>query len=116
MNQVDVYRSTNWRVRLDNTTNWTVVSSGIGISASFSSEITIGSQPSRDYIWADGKLYWVTYLHTDGMGAPRICTDVLQRRLSGTRSTENDGSMPRLSSSVCAGTSATASPTATWSR
>jgi uncharacterized membrane protein len=34
--RAEVYRSTIWRVRFDNTTNWAVVSSGIAISASFS--------------------------------------------------------------------------------
>jgi len=33
----EVYRSTVWRVRFDNTTNWAVVTTGIAISASFSS-------------------------------------------------------------------------------
>jgi RHS repeat-associated protein len=69
------------------------------------SETTIGSQPSRDYVWVggvsvaqidhwlpignmlkmahcsvggDGKIDWVTYLHTDGLGTPRIGTDVAQ--------------------------------------
>lgn len=69
------------------------------------SETTLGSQPSRDYIWSgaapvaqidhwipignmlqlahcavgqDGKIDWVTYLHTDGLGSPRIGTDVAQ--------------------------------------
>jgi RHS repeat-associated protein len=69
------------------------------------SETTVGSQPSRDYVWAsgipvaqinhwvpignmltlahclpgaDGKIDWVTYLHTDGLGTPRVGTDVLQ--------------------------------------
>jgi len=32
----EVYRSTVWRVRFDNTTNWAVVTTGIAISASFS--------------------------------------------------------------------------------
>jgi RHS repeat-associated protein len=68
-------------------------------------ETTIGSQPSRDYVWAgstpvaqinhwvpigamlqmahcsagaDGKIDWMTYLHTDGLGTPRIGTDVQQ--------------------------------------
>lgn len=35
--RAEVYRSTAWRVRLDNTTNWAVVTTGIAISASFSS-------------------------------------------------------------------------------
>ena len=70
-----------------------------------SSETTIGSQPSRDYVWVggvpvaqidhwvpignmlkmahcsvggDGKIDWVTYVHTDGLGTPRIGTDVAQ--------------------------------------
>jgi RHS repeat-associated protein len=69
------------------------------------SETDVGSQPSRDYAWADGvpiaqinhwvplsgmlerahcevgadrKIDWVTYLHTDGLGTPRIGTDVAQ--------------------------------------
>jgi RHS repeat-associated protein len=69
------------------------------------SETTVGSQPSRDYIWAgaapvaqidhwvpignmlqlaqctagaDGKVDWITYLHTDGLGTPRVGTDVAQ--------------------------------------
>jgi uncharacterized membrane protein len=32
----EVYRSTVWRVRFDNTTNWAVVTTGIAFSASFS--------------------------------------------------------------------------------
>lgn len=66
-------------------------------------ETTAGSQPSRDYVWSglvpvaqidhwlplgnmlqlahcsvgsDGKIDWVTYLHTDGLTTPRIGTDV----------------------------------------
>ena len=69
------------------------------------SETTVGSQPSRDYIWSgstpvaqinhwlpigsmitlahcavgsDGKIDWVTYLQTDGNGTPRIGTDIAQ--------------------------------------
>jgi RHS repeat-associated protein len=68
-------------------------------------ETTIGSQPSRDYVWsgstpiaqidhwvpigtmlqeahcsigADGKIDWISYLHTDGLGTPRTATDVSQ--------------------------------------
>lgn len=33
----EVYRSTHWRTRLDNTTNWAVVTTGIALSATFSS-------------------------------------------------------------------------------
>ena len=33
----EIYRSTAWRTRLDNTTNWAVVTTGIAISATFSS-------------------------------------------------------------------------------
>lgn len=32
----EVYRSTTWRTRLDNTTNWAVVTTGIALSATFS--------------------------------------------------------------------------------
>lgn len=32
----EVYRSTHWRTRLDNTTNWAVVTTGIALSATFS--------------------------------------------------------------------------------
>jgi RHS repeat-associated protein len=69
------------------------------------SETTIGSQPSRDYVWADstpiaqvdhwvpigtmvqeahctigpdGKIDWISYLDTDGIGTPRVATDVSQ--------------------------------------
>lgn len=69
------------------------------------SETTVGSQPSRDYVWAggvpvaqldhwlplgnmltlahcnpgsDGKIDWVTYLLTDGSGTVRLGTDVAQ--------------------------------------
>jgi RHS repeat-associated protein len=69
------------------------------------SETTLGSQPSRDYVWAEGvpvaqinhwlpvgnmlqlchctpgsdaQIDWVTYLHTDGLGTPRIGTDPAQ--------------------------------------
>lgn len=34
----EVYRSTIWRTRLDNTTNWAVVTLGIALSVTFSSE------------------------------------------------------------------------------
>lgn len=34
----EVYRSTMWRARLDNTTNWAVVTTGIALSISFSSK------------------------------------------------------------------------------
>lgn len=69
------------------------------------SETSIGSQPSRDYVWAggipvaqidhwvplgnmltlahcslglDGKIDWITYLHTDGSGTVRLGTDLSQ--------------------------------------
>lgn len=69
------------------------------------SETTAGSQPSRDYVWAggipvaqidhwvpignmltlancvpgsDGKIDWITYLHTDSIGTVRIGTDAAQ--------------------------------------
>ncbi len=32
----EVYRSTQWRTRLDNTTNWAIVTTGIALSATFS--------------------------------------------------------------------------------
>lgn len=35
--RAEVYRSTAWRLRFDNTTNWAVVTTGIAFSASFSS-------------------------------------------------------------------------------
>lgn len=34
----EVYRSTSWRSRLDNTTNWAVVTTGIALSLSFADE------------------------------------------------------------------------------
>src|SRR3990167_11056796 len=36
--RAEVYRSTVWRQRLDQTTNWAVISTGIGLSVSFASE------------------------------------------------------------------------------
>ena len=36
--RAEVYRSTLWRQRLDQTTNWAVISTGIGLSVSFASE------------------------------------------------------------------------------
>jgi len=36
--RAEVYRSTVWRQRLDQTTNWAVISTGIGLSAAFASE------------------------------------------------------------------------------
>ena len=33
----EVYRSTVWRTRLDNTTNWSIVTLGIALSSTFSS-------------------------------------------------------------------------------
>src|SRR5436190_24337360 len=33
----EVYRSTAWRTRLDSTTNWAVVTTGIALSATFNS-------------------------------------------------------------------------------
>ena len=33
----EVYRSTIWRTRLDNTTNWSIVTRGIALSSTFSS-------------------------------------------------------------------------------
>jgi uncharacterized membrane protein len=35
--RAEIYRSTVWRTRLDNTTNWAVVTTGIALSATFSS-------------------------------------------------------------------------------
>ena len=34
----EIYRSTIWRTRLDNTTNWAVVTLGIALSVTFSSQ------------------------------------------------------------------------------
>jgi uncharacterized membrane protein len=34
----EIYRSTIWRTRLDNTTNWAVVTLGIALSITFSSQ------------------------------------------------------------------------------
>jgi uncharacterized membrane protein len=34
----EVYRSTSWRARLDNTTNWSIVTLGIALSTTFSSK------------------------------------------------------------------------------
>jgi uncharacterized membrane protein len=34
----EVYRSTVWRTRLDTTTNWAVVTTGLALSMTFSSE------------------------------------------------------------------------------
>ncbi len=36
--RAEVFRSTNWRSRLDNTTNWSVVTLGLALSLSFSSD------------------------------------------------------------------------------
>lgn len=36
--RAEVYRSTIWRQRLDQTTNWAVISTGIGLSVSFASD------------------------------------------------------------------------------
>jgi uncharacterized membrane protein len=36
--RAEVYRSTVWRQRLDQTTNWAVISTGIGLSAAFANE------------------------------------------------------------------------------
>ncbi len=36
--RAEVYRSTVWRQRLDQTTNWAVISTGIGLSAAFATE------------------------------------------------------------------------------
>src|ERR1700732_1632713 len=35
--RAEIYRSTVWRTRLDSTTNWAVVTTGIALSATFSS-------------------------------------------------------------------------------
>ena len=45
----EIYRSTIWRTRLDNTTNWAVVTLGIALSVTFSSQ-----ESSRNYIWILG--------------------------------------------------------------
>src|SRR5215469_7405217 len=34
----EIYRSTIWRTRLDNTTNWSIVTMGIALSSTFSSK------------------------------------------------------------------------------
>jgi uncharacterized membrane protein len=34
----EIYRSTIWRTRLDNTTNWSIVTMGIAFSTTFSSK------------------------------------------------------------------------------
>src|SRR3974390_999519 len=34
----EIYRSTIWRTRLDNTTNWSIVTLGIALSSTFSSK------------------------------------------------------------------------------
>src|SRR5213082_3025982 len=36
--RAEVYRSTVWRTRLDTTTNWAVVTTGLALSLTFSSE------------------------------------------------------------------------------
>jgi uncharacterized membrane protein len=36
----EVYRSTAWRTRLDSTTNWAVVTTGIALSATFTVGVT----------------------------------------------------------------------------
>ncbi|WP_298984668.1 DUF2270 domain-containing protein [uncultured Roseibium sp.] len=36
--RAEVFRSTHWRTRLDNTTNWAVVTTGIALSATFSNK------------------------------------------------------------------------------
>ena len=36
LNRGEIYRSTVWRTRLDSTTNWAVVTTGIALSATFS--------------------------------------------------------------------------------
>src|SRR5579862_4205813 len=38
----EVYRSTVWRTRLDNTTNWSIVTMGIALSTTFSSREASG--------------------------------------------------------------------------
>ena len=35
--RAEVYRSTIWRTRLDNTTNWSIVTMGIALTTTFSS-------------------------------------------------------------------------------
>ena len=35
--RAEVFRSTHWRTRLDNSTNWAVLTTGIALSATFSS-------------------------------------------------------------------------------
>ena len=37
----ELYRSTVWRTRLDTTTNWAVLTTGIALSLTFSSEAVI---------------------------------------------------------------------------
>jgi len=39
----ELYRSTVWRTRLDATTNWAVLTTGIALSLTFSSEIRVPS-------------------------------------------------------------------------
>ena len=36
----EIYRSTIWRTRLDNTTNWSIVTLGIALSSTYSAEAT----------------------------------------------------------------------------
>ena len=40
----EVYRSTIWRTRLDNTTNWAVLTLGIAFSVTFSSQYSSRSK------------------------------------------------------------------------
>ena len=54
----EIYRSTIWRTRLDNTTNWSIVTMGIALSTTFSSReasalplILIGNRTANDPTW-----------------------------------------------------------------
>ena len=51
----EVYRSTVWRTRLDATTNWSVVATGIALSVSFS---TAEASPSESRILPRRRHRW----------------------------------------------------------
>jgi len=95
----EIYRSTIWRTRLDNTTNWSIVTMGIALSTTFSSReasglplILIGmllavflGLEARRYryfnVWRARARYMETHLYAEILNGKRADNDPNWRRV-----------------------------------
>jgi uncharacterized membrane protein len=95
----EIYRSTIWRTRLDNTTNWSILTMGIALSSTFSSKeasalplILIGmllavflGLEARRYryfnVWRARARYMETHFYAQLLSGQREADDVSWRRV-----------------------------------